>query len=181
MKEKLYFWVIFCLALVLVPTYGFVFLSLKKGPKPSTQLIEQQKMRPSKDRIDRILSQPDLDMEKITRLEQLSSYQPLLERSPFFRPLPPQPPAPQEPGIALPLPPKEQRPQFSYKGSGRIKGKEVVFVEDKRAGETYFVSKNDMIGEYKVLDITEKEVLLSRGKETITLHRILPEEQRQQE
>jgi hypothetical protein len=98
----------------------------------------------------------------------------LAKRSPFFRVrVPALKVAPGEPmrkeEILIPTTEVKKIEPFSYKGKGKIKGRAVVFIEDNWTRKVYFVGKGDILGDYKVLDITEEEVVLFKEDREIRL------------
>ena len=67
-------------------------------------------------------------------------------------------------------PVEEQTPLFLYKGKIASGSRSVVLIEQTRSGETLMVSQGEQVDGYKVLDISDTKVILSKkGAEDIVL------------
>ena len=60
-----------------------------------------------------------------------------------------------------PEPMEVSQPEFAYKGRINLGQRQRAIVEDLRAKKTYFLEVGQVVATFKVLDITESQVLLS--------------------
>lgn len=154
-KEKYIFWILLGILVFLVIFGG---LRSRKVIMPEeVTLPEAPARRPE-------IERARLDIAKLETIRPLADYKSTLARSPFFKYVPPPPGV--EPGVeGVPVPKK--RELFVYKGRAVI-GKDVrVIIEEVESGEVYFVGKGDKVSDYKLSEVSEKEVVLlaSDGKE----------------
>ncbi|MBN2097432.1 MAG: hypothetical protein JW714_03010 [Candidatus Omnitrophica bacterium] len=155
MREKyIFFTLLFIAAIMLVGAR----LGRKTEGKVTTQ--EQQlknKLKTTGAREPALAQKIDLD--KIRNLLPFSYYEPLLKRSLFVqvkdRPV-------QTATGALVLPVEEKTPTFVYKGKIAAGSRLLVIIEQTRSGEVFMVAKGENLDGYKVLDITDTEVILSK-------------------
>lgn len=149
-KEK----VIFGVLLVVLIVLGI--FSVAKFTKPREALLLPEEAVPEEG--IRLLESErvELDIAGLATIRPASDYLPIKDRSPFFK-FTPKPVA--EPGVGIPVPPK--REIFVYKGRAVIGGEQKVVIEEVESGEVYFVGEGDMVGDYKLIEIGEKEVTLS--------------------
>jgi len=113
----------------------------------------------------------EIDIEKVQDLVAFSHYEGMLKRSPFFKVQPRQAKASTAGTVVLPV--EESTPVFLYKGKIAAGNRLLVIIEQTRSGETFMVAKGEQLNGYKVLDITDTEVILSKkGEENISLKTI---------
>ena len=165
MKEKYIFFILLIIAIVIL-----LGSSVGKGAKGELSAREQaieQKLQRAAQR--QLIRPGKISIEKIENLVVFSYYEPLLERSPFFRVKPGR----TTEGKLIPevVPAvEEMTPLFLYKGKIVAEDRLVIIIEQTRSGETFMVSQGESIDGYKVLDITDTEVILSKiGEEDIVL------------
>ena len=163
--RKVIFWIfLFALGLAVVGRLSMRGNRLKReNPIQPNKKLEE--IRANEEKIK-------LDLSELHRTIPFPPF--LLKRSLFFRvrvPIPQVAPGGPEKKEEILIPTSEVKKvePFSYKGKGKIKGRAVVFIEDNYTGKVYFVGKGDMVGDYKILDITEEEVVLCKESQEIRL------------
>lgn len=131
------------------------------GVKPPRKVVVQQEVVLP----ERLSRHPEvemvkLDIAKLETIRPLADYKSILTRSPFFKFVPPPPEVvPGIPGMeGVPVPKK--REQFVYKGRVVIGEDVKVIIEEVESGEVYFVGKGDKVSDYKLSEVSEKEVVL---------------------
>ena len=112
-----------------------------------------------------------VDIDGVQDLVAFSHYEGMLKRSLFLKAQPKRAKASSaEVAVALV---EEKTPTFIYKGKIAAGKRLVVIIEQTRSGETLMVAKGEGVDGYKVLDITDTEVILSKkGEENIVLKTI---------
>lgn len=154
-KEKLIFWTLLGILVFLV-----IFLGLRSRKVIMPEEVTLPEGATKYPEVERV----KLDLAKLETLRPLAEYKSVLTRSPFFKFVPPPPGV--EPGMeGVPVPKK--REQFVYKGRAVIGEVVKVIIEEVESGEVYFVGKGDKVSNYKLSEVSEKEVVLmaSDGKE----------------
>lgn len=104
-----------------------------------------------------------IDIDKVQNLVGFSYYEGMLKRSLFFKVQPKVEQATQTKAPVIPV--EEKTPIFVYKGKIASGNRLVVIIGQTRSGEVFMVSKGENIDGYKVLDITDTEVILSKKDE----------------
>lgn len=164
-KEKIIFWP---LVAVFIGVLIFGFLSQGKKKEATQELMQEIELATKKSRAKKKAQLKDMwDFDIIKTQDAASTYEALLERSPFFR-------VRHEPLVKVvePLPVKEEKkePILKYKGKVVMGEKIMVVIEDQGIGKSHFVEAGDKVGDFKVLRIGEKEVALQKqGGEEIIL------------
>ena len=111
------------------------------------------------------------DIDKVQDLVAFSYYEGMLKRSLFVKVQPKRAKAASAEAAVMPV--EDKTPTFVYKGKIAAGNRLVVIIEQTRSGETLMVSKGEGVDGYKVLDITNTEVILSKkGEENIVLKTI---------
>ncbi|MFH1244878.1 MAG: hypothetical protein V1662_00145 [Candidatus Omnitrophota bacterium] len=108
-----------------------------------------------------------VNIDQVQDVTSFASYETMLARSPFFKfQLKVSPSYPQEgKKETLPVPLLEDKtPQFIYKGRIAAAGRLAVLIEQARDGEVFMAAQGEEIEGYKILDITDSEVILSNQK-----------------
>ena len=114
------------------------------------------------------------DLDKIEAADSVDRYGPISKRSPFFREASKKIVKKVEP-ILVKEEPKE--PLFSYKGRVTMGAKVMVIIEDHGTGKSFFAQEGDMVGDFLVSRVEEKEVVLRKeGEEEIVLKAVKKEE-----
>lgn len=150
-KEKLIF-VASVMVLILLVVFGASKLAKpRKDISPSGITTSEREIELPK------LERVKVDMAVLTTTRPLSDYLPIKDRSPFFKYVPPEPePLPSPEAI---VPPK--REILVYKGRVIIGELERVIIEEGQTGEIYFVGRGEKVRGYVLIDVHEKEVVLS--------------------
>ena len=164
MKEKYIFFTLLIIAAVML-----IGSSIGRKAKAEISAEERALQKKLKRAAQRQLAGPEkIDIDKVQNLVAFSYYEGMLKRSPFIKV---QPKRAQAAKTKMPLGPVEERtPVFVYKGRISARNRLVVIIEQTRSGETFMVSTGEDIDGYKVLDITNTEVILSKkGAENVIL------------
>lgn len=167
MREKYIFFTLLTIALVLL-----VGASLGKKTKNEIGPKEHALDKKIKRALDKKIALPEkIDIEKVQDLVAFSSYEAMLRRSPFYRVVPKQARPTESKSEAIAV--EESTPEFLYKGKISAGTRLVIIVEETRTGKVSMVSKGDTVDGYKVLDILDTKVILSKkGEENIVLQTI---------
>jgi len=167
MKEKYIFFTLLIVALVMLIGSG-----IGKGAKAEIGAQEKALEKRLKQVGQRQLTLPEkIDLDKLQNLIAFSYYEGMWKRSPFLKVQPKRAQAAKAESVLLPV--EEKTPVFVYKGKIVTGKRLVVIIEQTRLGETFMVSTGENIDGYKVLDITDTEVILSKkGTEDIILKTI---------
>lgn len=167
MKEKYIFFILLIVALGLLMSTKIGRVT--KGTVSSEELAIESKLKRA---AKRQLTAPEkIDIERIQNLVGFTSYEALVKRSPFFKAQPKQTKVAERKVEVLPV--EEKTPKFLYKGKIVAGNRLVVIIEQPRSGEVFMVSKGESLDGYKVLDIADTEVILSKtGEENIVLKTI---------
>ncbi len=168
MKEKFIFFTLLVAALSLL-------LSSAAGKRSEGQIgAKEQALKESLAQAAqrKFLLPQKLDMDRVQNIAPFSYYEGVLKRSPFFRVRRPEPG--RKASTITPFAPVEEAaPKFIYKGRISSGKRLVVIIGQTRSGEVVMVSRGDNVGGYKVLDITDTEVILSKeGEENVVLSTI---------
>lgn len=161
MKEKYIFFTLLIIALVMLigaglgrKAKGEISAEQKQLEKKLKQAAQKQPLLPEK-----------IDMARIENAISFSRYEGLLQRSPFLKAQPKVSEITKTTLESLPAPVEEKTPLFMYKGKIASGKRLVVIIAQTRTGEVFMVSKGESIDDYKVLDITDTEVILSKKGE----------------
>ena len=166
MKEKYIFFILLAIAAIMVDS-GAISKQSKGEISMGEQALEEKLELAAQ---KKVVLPEKVELNQVKNLEPSSYYEGLLRRSPFFRF------APKQAATKRPKPKRtepmgeEITPVFAYKGRISAGSRVVVIIEEVNSGETFMVAKNESVGGYKVLDITDTEVILSKkGEENIVL------------
>lgn len=167
MREKYIFFTLCTIALVLL-------IGASVGKKTENEIGPKERALDKKTKrlsAKKIALPEKIDIEKVQDLIAFSSYEGMLKRSPFSKVKLKQPKPTQAKRAVLPV--EESTPEFLYKGKIVAGNRLVVIIEETRTGRVSMVSKGDTVDGYKVLDILDTEVILSKkGEENIVLQTI---------
>ena len=168
MKEKYIFFILLLLTVAML-------VSTRVGKKSSGKIsAEEQAFERSLKRAGQrqSIAAQKIDMQLVQDVIAFSDYERMLKKSLFFQ-LQPERPKEEAGQEAELMPVDEQTPLFVYRGKIAAGNRVVVIIEQTRSGEVAMVSKGESIAGYKVLDITDTEVILSKKDEkTIILKTI---------
>lgn len=167
MKEKYIFFTLLVIALVIL--IGTAIGRRAKNEISPEELAIEKKLKHVAQR--KLTLPTKIDIDEVQNLVAFSYYEGLLKRSPFFRVRPKRAKASETKIEVSSL--EEMTPVFVYKGRITAGNCLVVIIEQPRSGEVVMVSRGENIDGYKVLDITDTEVILSKkGEENIILNTI---------
>ncbi len=167
MKEKYIFFTL------LIVAAGMLLSSAagrkSKGEISAEERVLENKLRQAQKR--QFALPPEINIDRIQNLVAFSYYEGMLRRSPFFQAQPREGTAGAASSAVALL--EETAPKFIYKGKMVLGERLVVLIEQTRLDEVVMVSQGDNIAGYKVLDITDTEVILSKeGEEDIVLNTV---------
>lgn len=164
-KEKLIFWP---LATVFIGILVFGFVSQGKKEEATKDLLKEIEVATKKNMAKKKAKKDKLDVKMVKAEDNLNAYELLLKRSPFFRVR-----DTSEIKKVEVIPLKKEEPKkaiLKYKGRAMMGSKVMVVIEDQGTGKSFFVQEGDMIGDFLVVAIDEKEVTLKKkGGEEIIL------------
>lgn len=163
LKEKMIFWPLLS---VVAGILIFSFFIQGKPDQTKNLLLQDielavKKMKTGKKALDK------QDFDSIKAVDALDGYKLLLKRSPFFRVA--SEVRPEEKVELIPVKEEPKKAALKYKGKVILESKVMVIIEDGGTGKSFFVQEGDMVGDFLVLRIEEKEVALKKkgGEEMV--------------
>lgn len=175
-KEKLIFWP---LAAVFIGMLVFGFVSQGNKEEATKDLLKEIEVATKKSRAKKKAQEDKLDVKMVKAEDNLDTYELLLKRSPFFRVR-----DASEIKKVERIPLKKEEPKkviLKYKGRAMMGSKVMVVIEDEGTGKSFFVQEGDMIGDFLVVTIDEKEVALKKkGGEEIILNSSKKEQEKKE-
>lgn len=171
-KEKIIFWP---LLVVFIGVLIFGFTSQGKKKEAKDELLQDIELATKKSMAKKKALKDRWNFDKIKTEDTLDVYGLLLERSPFFRVRSKEKVKKVE---VIPLKEEPKEPLFKYKGRVTMGSTVKVIIEDHGTGKSFFVQEGDMIGDFLVLRVDEKEVALKKkGGEEIVLSAVKKEKE----
>ena len=173
-KEKIIF---LALLVILIGSLAFGFYSQGNKKEATKEFLQEMEALTEKAKIKKRLSKDAWDLEKVKVKELQEDYEALIKRSIFFREA--QEAKVKNVEVAIPLKEEEpKKPVFIYKGKMMVGTKVMVIIEDQGTGKSFSVQEGDMVGDFSVLSIDEKEVRLKKSDgEEIALSTIKKEKE----
>ncbi len=172
LKEKMIFWPLLG---VFIAILIFGLTSQGKREEAAEELLQDIELMTKRSMAKKKATKRSWDLDGMRIVDVLDSYRVLLERSPFFRV------ASQEEIKEIKTPPLKEEPKepvFKYKGRVMMGSEVMVIIEDQSTGKSSFVKEGDMVGDFLVLRIDEKEVVLKKsGGEEVVLSAVKKEEE----
>lgn len=174
-KEKIIFWPLLA---IFIGILIFGFLSQGKKKEATKDLLQDIELATKKNKSKTKTQKDKWDFAAIKAADTKDGYSFLLKRSPFFR-------LSDESKVKKPEPiPVKEEPRkavLKYKGRVMMGEKVMVVIEDEGTGKSFFVREGDMVGDFKVLRIDEKEVALKKkGGEEVVLSAVKKEEKKEE-
>jgi len=172
LKEKMVFWPLLG---VFIAILIFGLTSQGKREEATEELLQDIELMTKRSMAKKKATKRSWDLDGMKAVDVLDSYNVLLERSPFFRVV-----SQEEIKEIKTIPLKEEPkdPVFKYKGRVMMGSEVMVIVEDQGTGKSSFVKEGDMVGDFLVLRIDEKEVVLKKsGGEEVVLSAVKKEEE----
>ena len=164
-KEKIIFLLLLVVSIVIL-IFGFGSQGKKK--EATRELMKDIQLATKKSKAKKKAELKDRwDFSAIKTFDKLTVYNALLKRSPFYKIMPKGEAKKVEP---IPVKIEPKKPIFKYKGKVSMGSKVMVVIEDQGTGKSFFAKKGDMIGDFLVSSIDDKEVVLKkRGGEELVL------------
>jgi len=162
-KEKLIFWPLLG---VFICTVAFGFFSRGNEKEAADELLQEIELATKKSIAKKKLVRDKWDIKNVKALDTIDGYKAILKRSPFFRVVSEKKVKKLE---IITVEKKPKKPLFKYKGRVMMGSKIMVIIEDRGTGKSFFLQEGDMVGDFKVVVIGEKEVMLRQkgGKEIV--------------
>ena len=108
------------------------------------------------------------DFDKVKAGDTMDDYSLFLKRSPFFRV---RSEVKTKKVEAIPVKEEPKKPLFKYKGRLTMGSTVKIIIEDQGTGKSFFVQEGDMVGDFLVSRIDEREIALKkRGEGEIVLN-----------
>ena len=112
---------------------------------------------PAEQELQRAFPVEPLALESLQRTADMTAYAPLIEQDPFVRV------KTATAGVSAPEePPAPAAAELVFRGRVVLKGRQVAVVENATSHETLFVGVGQEIDGWKVIDIDEERVVLSK-------------------
>mgnify|MGYP001592037145 CR=1 FL=1 len=121
------------------------------------------------------------DIDGLKKQETMEDYPALEERDIFSRPVSEVKEGPK--GDIIPLREEEpKKPLFVYKGRMTLGARVIVIIEDQNTGKSFSVKEGDSAGEFAVVSIGGKEILLRKNSgEEIVISTVKEEKKEEKE
>lgn len=169
LREKL---VTAALLLVLVAT---LVVTRQQQAKDAHRNVGALPRPPEERELERSFPVPPLSLEALQRTEDFTAYTPLLEHDPFVRIQT----APSEQGAAPAPLETPVASQLAFRGRVVLGTRQVAVIEVESSHETFFVGIGQDVEGFKVIDIAEERVVLSKSPEEQVTLRLAEEATRQ--
>lgn len=174
-KEKLIFWP---LLTALIVSFGIGFYSQDKKKADTDDFMKDIEIATEKARVKKKAFKDIWDIAVLTSEDSLDNYEGLLKRNIFGRIVTESDVKKEE---VIPLEEGPKKPAFIYKGRIMLGSKVMVIIEDEGTGKSYSVQEGGLVGDYVVLMVGEKDVLLkNKDGEEILLQTVKKEEPAQE-
>jgi type II secretory pathway component PulC len=174
-KEKLIFWPLLA---VFIGILIFGFLSQGQKEEATKGLLEEIELASKKSKAKMKAQKDKWDIDAVKALDIIDVYNLLLKRSPFFRVGDDAKPKKVE---LVPVKEEPKKSILKYKGKAIMGSKVMVVIEDEGTGKSYFVQEGDMVGDFLVERIDEKEIALrKKGGEEIILSAVKKEKEEEE-
>lgn len=163
-KEKIIFWPLLAVFIGIL-----IFGSFSQGRKKEAneELLQDIEVATKKIKAKMKVTKDTRDLGLIKTVDALSGYGLLLKRSPFFR-IPDETAVKEVEVVSLKEEPK--KPELKYKGRIKMGAKVLVVIEEQGTGKSYFVEEGDMVGDFLVSLIDDRQVVFKKkGGEEIIL------------
>lgn len=171
-KEKIIFWP---LVVIFIGILFFGFISQGKNEEAAKELLKEIESATKKSKAKNKVQESKWDLEAVKAANTADSYALLLKRSPFFKVVDEKEASTAEPIVVEKEEPKEAI--LKYKGKVMMGSKVMVVIEDQGTGKSFFVKEGDMVGDFLVLRIDDKEVALKKkGGEEVVLSAVKKKE-----
>ncbi len=165
LKEKMVFWPLFA---IFIGILIFGLASQGKKKDATEELLKDMEHATKKTLAKKKQDKEKWNFDEAKARDVLDSYRLLLKRSPFFKVMPEA--KVKEKVEVIPIKEEPEKPLFKYKGRVMMGSEVMVIIEDLGTGKSSFVKEGDMIGDFLVLRIGDKEVTLKKkGGEEIIL------------
>jgi len=164
-KEKIIF-------LALLPALAAILvigMKMQEAKKKSTgEFLKDIESVTEKAKAKKKTARDSWDIDGLKKQETMEDYPLLAERDIFSRPV--SEAKEETKGDIIPLKEEEpKKPLFVYKGRMTLGARVIVIIEDQNTGKSFSVKEGDSAGEFVVVSIGDKEVLLKKisGEEII--------------
>ena len=175
LKEKMIFWPLLAVFLGILI---FGLLSQGKKKEATEELLQDIELATKKTRAKMKAEKDRWNFDIIKAVDTLDGYSHLLKRSPFFRV---RSEAKVKKVEVVPLKEEPKEPILKYKGRVMLGSKVIVVIEDQGTGKSFFVKEGDMVGDFLVLRIDQKEVVLKKkGGEEVVLSAVKKERKKEE-
>ena len=166
LKEKIIFLPLVAVFIVIV---FFGFASQGKKKEATEDLLKEIEIATKNSRAQKKAAVDKWNFDNIILEDKIETYKSLTKRSPFFRFAEDKPNVKKDEPIVV----EKKEPKkaiLKYKGKVMMGSKVMVVIEDQGTGKSFFVQEGDMVGDFLVVRIDEKEVeLKKKGGEQLVL------------
>jgi len=172
-KEKIIFWPLLAVFMGIVI---FGLTSHSKRKEATKDLLKEIELATKKSMIKKKGSRDKQKIADVKTTDTLENYKLLIKRSPFFR-VSDETKVIKTKKVISVKEPEPKKAILKYKGKVMMGSKVMVVIEDQGTGKSFFVQEGDMVGDFLVVTIDEKEVSLKKkGGEEIVLSAAKKEE-----
>ncbi|MDO8603210.1 MAG: hypothetical protein Q7O04_05130 [Candidatus Omnitrophota bacterium] len=164
-KEKIIF---LALLPVLVATIAIGINTQENKKRSTDEFLKDIESVTEKAKAKKKVAKDSWDIDGLKKQETMEDYLALAERNIFFRPVSEVRKEIQRDIVSL----KEEEPKkplFVYKGRMTMGARIIVIIEDQNTSKSFSVKEGDSAGDFTVVSIGEKEILLRKndGEEII--------------
>ena len=158
-KEKIIF---LALLPVLIATL-VIGMNMQETKKKSTdEFLKDIESVTEKAKAKKKAAKDSWDIDGLKKQETMEDYHALAEKDIFSRPVSEVKEVTK--GDIIPLKEEEpKKPLFVYKGRMALGAKVIVIIEDQNTGKSFSVKEGDSTGEFVVVSIGDKEILLRKN------------------
>ncbi|MBU1912531.1 MAG: hypothetical protein KKB22_03245 [Candidatus Omnitrophica bacterium] len=157
-KEKIIF---LALLPVLIGTLVIGMKTQETKKKSTGEFLKDIESVTEKAKAKKKAAKDSWDIDGLKKQETMDDYLALAERDIFSRPV--SEVKEETKGDIIPLREEPKKPLFVYKGRMTLGARVIVIIEDQNTGKSFSVKEGDSAGEFIVVSIGDKEVLLRKN------------------
>jgi len=157
-KEKIIF---LALLPVLIATLVIGAKTQEAKKKSTGEFLKDIESVTEKAKAKKKVARDNWDIDGLKKQETMEDYSALAERDIFSRPV--SEVREETKRDLIPLKEEPKKPLFVYKGRMTLGARIIVIIEDQSTGKSFSVKEGDSAGEFVVVSIGDKEILLRKN------------------
>ncbi len=176
-KEKILF---LALLPVLAATLVIGIKTQEAKKKSTDEFLKDIESVTEKAKAKKKIARDSWDIDGLKKQETMEDYPALSERDIFSRPV--SEVKEETKRDIIPLKEEPKRPLFVYKGRMTLGARVIVIIEDQNTGKSFSVKEGDSAGEFVVVSIGDREMLLRKNSgEEIVISTVKEEKKEEKE